>query len=104
MYNPPISDERGGSIYKARLSTAEIEAIVTAHRGLSEEDKQTHIFIQRTDDDSEIEAILGMLAGESFESMKPESGSAALEQSGVAAAKVDGLASPRRKRHSRPDA
>lgn len=52
----------------------EIEAIVTAYRGLPEEDKQTHILIQRSADDSEIEAVLSMLAGESSESAQLESG------------------------------
>lgn len=29
--NPPITDDYGGSVYKARPSAAEIEAIVAAH-------------------------------------------------------------------------
>jgi hypothetical protein len=38
------------------------------YRDFPEEDKQTHIMIRPPTSDSEIEAVLGMLAGESFES------------------------------------
>lgn len=82
----------------------EIEAIVTAYRGLPEEDKQTHILIQRSADDSEIEAVLSMLAGESSESAQLESGGGALEKSGATKKKVSSLASPRRKWSSQSDA
>jgi hypothetical protein len=46
----------------------EINAIATAYQSLPDEEKQTHILIQQPNNDSEIEAILGMLAGESSES------------------------------------
>lgn len=46
----------------------EIDAIATSYQSLSDEEMQTHIMIQQPTNDSEIEAILGMLARESSES------------------------------------
>jgi hypothetical protein len=40
--NPPKCDEHDGSIYKARLSAVEIEAIVASHQGLPDEGKLSH--------------------------------------------------------------
>jgi hypothetical protein len=51
-----------------RPSQDEIEAIVTAHRDLPEEEKQTHFLIQPLANDLEIDVVLGMLVGESSES------------------------------------
>jgi hypothetical protein len=88
---------------RPRLSTYEVDAIIAAHRGLLDEDKQTHILIQQLPNDFEVEVVLSMLAGESSESKELELGSGAPEQSGTTK-KVDSLASPRRKRPSQPDA
>jgi hypothetical protein len=50
-------------------SPDEIEAIIVAHRDLPEVDKQTHFLIRPTASDSDIEVVLGMLTGESSESV-----------------------------------
>ena len=102
--NPPIRREDSHSSHRVRLSSDEIEAIVVAHRNLPEEDRQTHILIWRSASDSEIDAVLNALAGESSESAQLESESGAPEQSGATKTKADYLASPRRKRPSQPDA
>jgi hypothetical protein len=64
----PRCGECSSSSSKAWLSMEEINAIATAYQSLPDEEKQTHILIQQPNNDSEIEAILGMLAGESSES------------------------------------
>jgi hypothetical protein len=102
--NPPIHGGDSHSSHRVRLSSDEIEAIVAAHRSLLDEDRQTHILIRRPTSDSEIDAVLNALAGESSESAQLGSGSGALKQSGAAETKADYLASPRRKRPCQPDA
>jgi hypothetical protein len=65
VYDPPQRGECSSSSSKAWLSMEEIDAIATAYQSLSDEEMQTHIMIQQPTNDSEIEAILGMLARES---------------------------------------
>jgi hypothetical protein len=66
--NPPIREEGGNLGHRVWPSPDEIEAIINMHRDLPEEEKQTHFLIQPTTNDSEIDAMLGMLARESSES------------------------------------
>jgi hypothetical protein len=66
--NPPIREEDCSLGHRVRPSQDEIEAIVTAHRDLPEEEKQTHFLIQPLANDLEIDVVLGMLVGESSES------------------------------------
>lgn len=71
---------------------------------MPEVDKQTHILIQQPTNDSEIEVVLGMLAGESSESAELELRRGTPEQLGATRKKVDSLTSPRRKQPSQSDA
>ena len=79
MSNPPIHEEGSCSSHRVWFSSDEIEAIVAAYQDPPEEDKQTHILIRSPASDSEIEVVLGMLAGESSESARLESGCGAPE-------------------------
>jgi hypothetical protein len=49
------------------------EAILAAHRGLPEEKKQTYFRMQAISNDTEMNAVLSALAGESFGSAQAES-------------------------------
>lgn len=95
MSIPPLCEECGGVGLRARLSAAEIEVVIAMHRGLPEEDKQTHFSIQHRAEDSKIEVILGMHAKELSESVNPESGGAASSQADSSRKKTGVLASPR---------
>jgi hypothetical protein len=55
-----------------------MEALVTAHRGFPEEERQTHFQIQSVADDTETNAVLNALAGESSGSARAESADAVL--------------------------
>jgi hypothetical protein len=60
-----------------RPSSEDIEALIAVYQGLPEEEKQTHLQMQATADEAEVNAVLSMLAGESFESTHIESASTA---------------------------
>jgi hypothetical protein len=64
------------------LSAEEVDAIVVAHWSLPDEVKQTHILIQQSTNDSKSEVVLGMLDGESSESVELESRSGAPQATG----------------------
>ena len=54
------------------------EAILAAHRGLPEEKKQTYFRMQAISNDTEMNAVLSALAGESFGSARAESADAVI--------------------------
>jgi hypothetical protein len=58
--NPTVQDGSPG--YRVRPSSDEIEALITAHRGFPEEERQTHFRMQSVDDDGEVNAVLILLA------------------------------------------
>jgi hypothetical protein len=55
-----------------RPSSEDIESFIAMYRGLPEEEKQTHLQMQATADEAEMNAVLSMLAGESSESSHTE--------------------------------
>lgn len=63
--NPLLCEECGGAGHRARPSAAKIEVVMAMHQGMPEEEKQTHFSVPHLVEDSEFEAILGMLARES---------------------------------------
>jgi hypothetical protein len=73
--NPPVQDNSPDHI--ARPSLEEIEAFITAYRGLPEEEKQTHLEMQAIADKAEANVVHSMLADESSESVRNESASVA---------------------------
>lgn len=87
MSNPPIREEGGNPGHRVRLSPDERGytccALRSARRG-----KHTHFFIQPAANDSEIDTVLGMIAGESSESTRLESGSGAPERSSGGGKKI----------------
>lgn len=94
MSNPPIRGVCEGAVHRARPSAAKIEVVIAIHQGLLEEHKQTNISIKLLADDSEIGAVLGMLAREPSKSSDLESGATASGQSGASRKKAGGRASP----------
>lgn len=68
------------------------------HRNLHEEEKQTHFLIQPAVNDYEIDVVLGMLAGESSESTRLESGSGAPKKLSGGGNKIGNPEGTRRKR------
>jgi hypothetical protein len=66
--NPPIHEEGSNSSHRLRLSSDEMETIVVAHETCLIRISRL-ILIRQPTSDSEIEAILGMLARESSEAM-----------------------------------
>jgi hypothetical protein len=86
-----------------RPSQDKIEAIVTAHWDLPEEEKHTHFLIQPLANDSEIDVVLGMLVGESSESTWLELGGGVPEQSSDGGKKVGNVEGPWCKRSCQTD-
>jgi hypothetical protein len=76
---PPIREQGGNLGHRVRPSLEEIEAIIAMRRNLHEEEN-THFLIQPAANDSKIDAVLGMLVGESSESTRLELGSGAPEK------------------------
>jgi hypothetical protein len=60
-----------------RPSSEDIEALIVVYRGLPGEEKQTHLQMQATANEAEVNAVLSMLAGELSKSTHTESASAA---------------------------
>ena len=73
--NPPVQDGNLG--YKVRPSSEDIEAFIAPYRNLPEEERQTHFQMPKTADEAEVNAVLSMLAGESSDSARTESVTAA---------------------------
>ena len=61
-----------------RPSSDEIEALITAHKGFPEEERQTHFRMQYVADDGEVNAVLIVLVGESSGSARAESADAVI--------------------------
>jgi hypothetical protein len=55
-----------------RPSPKDIEALIAPLRNLPEAEKQTHFEIPSNTDDAEMDVILSLLAGESFDSTRTE--------------------------------
>jgi hypothetical protein len=63
--NPPAQD--GSSGHRVRPSAEDIEALIAPLRNLPEVEKQTHFEMPSSTDDAEMDAILSLLVGESFD-------------------------------------
>ena len=70
MSNPPASD--GSLGLRVRPSPEDIEALIALLRSLPEDEKQTHFEMPASTDDTEIDAVLSLLAGESSDSTHTE--------------------------------
>jgi hypothetical protein len=74
-----------------RLSSEDIEAFIAMYQNLLEEERQTHLQMQTTTDEAEMNVVLSMLAGELSESARTESANAA---AGYAFGEDEGAWSP----------
>ena len=63
--NPPTRDGSPG--HRVRPSPEDIEALIAPLRNLPEVEKQTHFEMPSSTDDAEMDAILSLLVGESFD-------------------------------------
>jgi hypothetical protein len=63
--NPPASDSGLG--LRVRPSLEDIEALVAPLRDLPNDERQVHFEMPASPDDAEIDAVLNMLAGESYD-------------------------------------
>jgi hypothetical protein len=68
VFDLPIHEEGGNLGHRVWPSPDKIKGIISMHRDLPEEEKQTHFLIRPTANDSEIDVVLGMMASESSES------------------------------------
>jgi hypothetical protein len=71
-------------------SLEDIEAFIATYRNLPEEERPTHLQMQMTADEAETNVVLSMLVGESSESARTKSASAA---AGRALSKDEGACS-----------
>jgi hypothetical protein len=68
--NPPVSDSSLG--LRVRPSSEDIEALIALLRSLPDDERQTHFEMPASTDDAEIDVVLSMLVGESFDSTHAE--------------------------------
>jgi hypothetical protein len=94
--NPHVQDDNPG--HRVRPSSEDIEALIAVYQGLPKEEKQTHLQMQATADEAEVNVVLSMLAGESSEFARTELASAA---AGCAFNGDEGACSPRGARRKR---
>jgi hypothetical protein len=59
--------------HKVRPSLDDIEAFIAPFWGLPEAERQTHFEMPTSTDEAEMNVVLSMLAGESFDSARTES-------------------------------
>ena len=90
LFPTPVQDGNPG--HRVRPSLEDIEAFIAPNRNLPEEERQTHFQMQTTTDDAEVNVVLSMLAGESSDSARTESVSAATRHG---LGKDEGVQSPR---------
>jgi hypothetical protein len=69
--NPPARDGSPG--HRMRPSPEDIEALIAPLWSLPEAERQTHFDMPASTDDAEMDAVLSLLAGESFDSTRTES-------------------------------
>jgi hypothetical protein len=81
-----------------RPSSKDIEAFIAMYRNLPEEERQTHLQMQTTIDEAEVNVVLNILVGELSESACIESVSAA---AGRVFSEDEGACSPRGVRRKR---
>jgi hypothetical protein len=68
--SPPARDDSLG--LRVRPSSEEIEALIAPLRSLPEDERQTHFEMPASTDDTEIDVVLSLLAGESSDSTHAE--------------------------------
>jgi hypothetical protein len=68
--NPPARDSSRG--LRVRPSSEDIEALIAPLRSLPEDERQTHFEMSASTDDAEMDVVLSLLAGESFDSTHTE--------------------------------
>jgi hypothetical protein len=68
--NPPARD--GSTGHRVRPSPEDIEALIAPHLNLPEAEKQTHFEMPSNTDDTEMDIVLSLLAGESSDSTRTE--------------------------------
>jgi hypothetical protein len=73
--NPPVQDDSPG--HRVRPSPEDIEAFIAPYQNLPEEERQTHLQVQTTADEAEVNVVLSMLVGELSDSVRTELVSAA---------------------------
>jgi hypothetical protein len=94
--NPHVQDNSLG--HRVRPSSKDIEAFIAMYRNLPEEERQTHLQMQTTIDEAEVNVVLNILVGELSESACIESVSAA---AGRVFSEDEGACSPRGVRRKR---
>jgi hypothetical protein len=68
--NPPTRDSSSG--HRVRPSLEDIEALIAPLQSLPEAERQTHFEMLASIDDAEMDIVLSLLAGESFDSTRTE--------------------------------
>jgi hypothetical protein len=101
--NPPARD--GSLGLRVRPSSEDIEALIAPLQSLPEDERQTHFEMPASTDDTEMDVVLGLLAGESSDSTHTEPMAITTKQElgeEVDTPKLEGVHPKRPRRVSRP--